>query len=41
MQKTQGFYHAQNRTNLLHLEKDQIVGEWRDSEYGMYLTFSE
>jgi hypothetical protein len=38
MSKTAAFATDQTKENLLHLEADQPVGEWRDSFYGM-LTF--
>ena len=37
MQTSAAFAAAggQTKANLIHLEKDQIVGEWRDSTYGI------
>lgn len=31
------FVKNQTKENLIHLHEDQIVGEWRDSTYGMFL----
>jgi hypothetical protein len=39
MGKTKAFYSNQIRENLLHIEVDQIVGDWRDSTYGMHIRF--
>jgi hypothetical protein len=30
------FARDQRKENLIHLKEGQIVGEWRDSEYGTY-----
>lgn len=32
------FVHMQVKDNLVHLKKDEPVGEWRDSTYGWSLT---
>jgi hypothetical protein len=36
MGKTSAFAKDQTKQNLLHLEADQPVGEWRDSFYGVH-----
>lgn len=35
MNHTAAFAQSQTRQNLLHLKSDQIVGQWRDSTYGI------
>lgn len=35
------FAHNPRKENLVHLKPDQVVGEWRDSTYGMPLQTSK
>lgn len=34
MRLTEPFAKKQIKKNLIHLKEGQVVGEWRDSEYG-------
>lgn len=33
------FVQMQVKGNLVHLKKDEPVGEWRDSTYGWHLAY--
>jgi hypothetical protein len=35
MRLARPFAEKQTKENLVHLKDGQVVGEWRDSEYGM------
>jgi hypothetical protein len=35
MRLARPFAEKQTKENLIHLKDGQVVGEWRDSEYGM------
>lgn len=35
MNLTEAFAKNQTKRNLIHLKDGQVVGQWRDSEYGM------
>lgn len=39
MRLARPFFHNQTRENLIRLNKGEVVGEWRDSTYGMSCVF--